>query len=120
MIPVIQMQSRTVEIIESGDRCSLRGLLSALSSRWVMDIAHLLMDNGTMRFNAIRKGLRGATPRSLSRALSLMTSTGLVERLVVSGKKVQVFYYLTAKGERVLEILMEDLMPLISQHSLIL
>jgi DNA-binding HxlR family transcriptional regulator len=91
----------------------IRESLNLLGRKWTLliirDIAFLKL----RRFGEILKNNPGLTPRVLSRRLEEMTREGLLKkkgseiRLTVSGRKVgNSGYYLTAKGEDAVYVLL--------------
>ena len=87
--------------------CRLNKSIKVLSRKWsLVVICHLL--TGRKRFSELEKLLRGISPKVLTETLSFLEKEGIVERIVVKGKPISVFYGLTNKGKS-LEKVIHDL-----------
>ena len=79
--------------------------LEVFSHRWNVEILATIFLLGRtdeyqegVRFNQLRKKLRGISSRTLSDKLSRCQELGLVDRIVVDSSPVRVFYRLTTHG----------------------
>ncbi len=117
MIPVSVLQQTSVEIVEDISITALRKILSVLGSRWALNIALILMSDGRVRFNLIRKKINEATPRSISRTLSFLISAGIVEKTIIVGKRREVYYNLTVDGLKIIYGLLDYIYPLLGRNN---
>ena len=64
----------------------------------------IALDDGPMRFNALRRHLEGISQRILTRTLRMLERDGLVQRTVVEDTLSHVEYELTALGRSALAL----------------
>jgi DNA-binding HxlR family transcriptional regulator len=77
--------------------CPSRLLFDQIADKWSMMILTVL-DDGPLRFNAIKRRLEGVTQRALTQSLRRLERNGLVERRVLPGSPVAVEYEITPLG----------------------
>jgi DNA-binding HxlR family transcriptional regulator len=73
-------------------------LLDRISNKWVVLILGLL-ENGPIRFNALRREIDGISQKMLTQTLRNLEGDGLVTRRVFPTVPVTVEYELTALGQ---------------------
>jgi DNA-binding HxlR family transcriptional regulator len=78
--------------------CPVEVTLGLIDGKWKGVVLFHLGD-GTLRFNELRRRVRGATQRVLTRQLRELEADGLVIRTVYAEVPPRVEYRLSAKGE---------------------
>ncbi|MBS1180334.1 MAG: transcriptional regulator, HxlR family [Proteobacteria bacterium] len=79
------------------DRCPTRLVLDRLADKWSLLLLDRL-DAGPVRFNQLRRDIRGLSQKVLSQTLKRLERDGLVERTVRPTVPVSVDYALTPLG----------------------
>ncbi|MBB3948654.1 DNA-binding HxlR family transcriptional regulator [Rhizobium skierniewicense] len=75
-----------------------RLILDQIADKWsILIVAELC--SGPMRFNALKRELRGVTQKALTQTLRRLERLGLVERRVITASPVAVEYSVTPLGE---------------------
>ena len=69
-----------------------------LQRKWALDLIYVLLIQGELHFNEIRRTLEGISSRTLTDRLSELEESGIVTRTVHQGKPVKVIYALTEFG----------------------
>ena len=87
------------------ETCPLNRALGLIGGKWKMQILCSLHNNGTSRYNALRKSLDGVSNTVLSAALKELEQDGLVARQEYLEVPVLVEYSLTARAETLMPIL---------------
>ena len=87
------------------ETCPLNRALGLIGGKWKMQILCSLHNNGTSRYNALRKSLDGVSNTVLSAALKELEQDGLVARQEYLEVPVRVEYSLTARAESLMPIL---------------
>ncbi len=82
------------------DRCPSRMVLNHVTSRWGVLVLIALQD-GTMRFSALRRRIGGVSERMLTQSLRLLEEDGLVLRTAHPVVPPHVEYDLTPLGEEI-------------------
>jgi DNA-binding HxlR family transcriptional regulator len=77
--------------------CASRVLFDQIADKWSMMILTVL-DNGPLRFNAIKRRLEGVTQKALTQCLRRLERNGLVQRRVIPVSPVAVEYEITPLG----------------------
>lgn len=72
--------------------------------KWVVEIMFVLSQQGTLRFNELKRSLDGISGRTLSKRLTDLGDQGLVHREVYDEMPVRVEYSLKAKGRKVADL----------------
>lgn len=84
------------------DRCPTRMLLDRLADKWALLVLDRLQ-NGPVRFNHLRRDIRGLSQKVLSQTLKRLERDGLIERTVHPTVPVSVDYALTPLGRTLTE-----------------
>lgn len=84
------------------DRCPTRMVLDRLADKWALLVLDRLRD-GPVRFNNLRRDIRGLTQKVLSQTLKRLERDGLIERTVHPTVPVSVDYALTPLGNTLTE-----------------
>lgn len=84
------------------DRCPTRMVLDRLADKWALLVLDRLQ-NGPVRFNHLRRDIRGLTQKVLSQTLKRLERDGLIERTVHPTVPVSVDYALTPLGRTLTE-----------------
>ncbi|MBL1256564.1 helix-turn-helix transcriptional regulator [Methylocystis sp. Sn-Cys] len=79
------------------DRCPTRLLLDRLADKWALLILDRLQE-GPVRFNRLRRDIKGISQKVLSQTLKKLERDGLVSRAVFATVPVTVEYSLTPLG----------------------
>lgn len=87
------------------ETCPLNRALGLIGGKWKMQILCSLHNNGTSRYNALRKSLDNVSNTVLSAALKELEQDGLVARQEYLEVPVRVEYSLTARAETLMPIL---------------
>jgi len=88
--------------------CSVEATISLLDGKWKCVILSLLMKNGTMRFNDLRRRTPDVTARMLTNQLRELEIDGLVKRKVYAQVPPKVEYRISPLG-RTLEPVLDAL-----------
>lgn len=80
------------------DRCPTRMVLDRLADKWALLVLDRLQ-GGPVRFNHLRRDIRGLTQKVLSQTLKRLERDGLIERTVHPTVPVSVDYALTPLGQ---------------------
>ena len=67
-------------------------------AKWALDILVMLYSLRSAGFEAMKKGLRGISPRVLSEKLKRLENDGLIKREVQNTRPIRVLYRLTETG----------------------
>lgn len=86
--------------------CPVEAALDMIGGKWKPMIIALLMA-GPIRFNELRRRLRGVTHRVLSLQLTDLERTGLVNRRVIPDNPPKVEYSLTEMGKTLQPLITE-------------
>jgi DNA-binding HxlR family transcriptional regulator len=70
-----------------------------LQRKWTLDIIYVLLIQGELHFNEIRRTLEGISSRTLTDRLSELEERGIITRTVLQDKPVKVIYSLTDYGK---------------------
>jgi DNA-binding HxlR family transcriptional regulator len=85
-------------------KCPTRGLLDAISDKWVSLILTALAD-GPRRYGELSRAIAGVTQKMLTQTLRRLERDGLLTRTVTAGVPVQVEYRLTPLGVSLLPVM---------------
>ena len=77
--------------------CPSRVLFDQIADKWSMMVLTVI-DDGPMRFNAIKRQLEGITQKALTECLRRLERNGLIERRVLPTSPVGVEYEITPLG----------------------
>ena len=81
--------------------CPHRLLLDQVTDKWSTLIL-LVLDEGALRFNALKRRLPGITQKALTHSLRRLERNGLVGRQVVTLSPVAVEYRISPRGRSLL------------------
>jgi DNA-binding HxlR family transcriptional regulator len=81
-------------------QCPCRGVLDLLANKWAA-LAIGALEDGPLRFGALRRALQGVSPKVLTQTLRRLEDYGFVDRTVYPAVPLHVEYELTALGESV-------------------
>ena len=84
------------------DRCPTRDVLARLADKWALLVLGRL-ENGPVRFNGLRRDIRGITQKMLTQTLRKLERDGLIAREVYATVPVTVEYSLTPLGQTLTE-----------------
>ena len=84
------------------DQCPTRLVLDRIADKWAVLILDLLR-TGPMRFNQIRRTIKGISQKVLSQTLKKLERDGLISRAVFATVPVTVEYALTPLGRTLTE-----------------
>ena len=77
--------------------CPSRVLFDQIADKWSMMVLAVL-DDGPLRFNAVKRQLEGVTQKALTQCLRRLERNGLVARRVIPISPVAVEYEITPLG----------------------
>ncbi|MFV0624707.1 winged helix-turn-helix transcriptional regulator [Sphingomonas sp. ac-8] len=77
--------------------CPSRLLFDQIADKWSMMVLTTL-DDGPLRFNAVKRRLEGVTQKALTQCLRRLERNGLVSRRVIPASPVAVEYEITPLG----------------------
>lgn len=83
--------------------CATRELLDRVGDKWSLLIL-VVLNEGDMRFNALRRQVTGISQRILTMTLRGLERDGLISRTVTPGLVTQVRYALTPFGAQLLAL----------------
>ena len=87
--------------------CPLGLTLGVIGGKYKVMIIWVLYQNKVLRYNELQKTIHGITPKMLITQLRELENDGIVERKVYPVVPPKVEYFLTAKGESLIPILLE-------------
>jgi len=96
-IPRETVMSKPQPQILSAADCPSRMLLDQIADKWSVLILAALCD-GPLRFNAIKRRLKGITQKALTASLRRLERNGIVARRVSTASPVAVEYRITELG----------------------
>jgi len=73
-------------------------VLEVILQKWMVEIIHLLFMQESMRFNGLKRSLRGISSRTLADKLKTLEDAGYSKREIVGERPVKIAYSLTEKG----------------------
>lgn len=82
-----------------------RELLDHVLDKWSLQILDALCEQGTLRFNELRRTIPAVTQKSLTAALRRLERNGMIERVVTSTRPVAVEYRLTHLGHSLQDLI---------------
>lgn len=86
--------------------CPLTGVIDVVAKKWSICIVSLLGHHTCLRFNEIKKELKGISPKSLSDRLKELHKEGLIHKKVYAEVPLRVEYSLTDDGKSLFEALL--------------
>lgn len=85
--------------------CSVEATVSLIDGKWKCVILWHLQEEGTVRFNELRRRLPGITQRMLTNQLRELEADGLLERVVYAQVPPKVEYSLSKRGHSLAPVL---------------
>ena len=85
--------------------CPIRNVLSRMMDKWTLLALYTLEQQGTMRFNDLRRSIPDVSQKMLTVTLKSMEADGLVSRKVIPAVPVKVEYTLTDRAMSVMPLL---------------
>lgn len=92
------------------DVCPLKNVVSMIGGKWKLLILCSLNQDGTTRYNELKRKIKGITNTMLASSLKELEEAGLVNRVQYDEMPVRVEYNLTEDGY--------ELMPILNQLTL--
>lgn len=77
--------------------CPTRQVLDRIGDKWTV-LVLILLSNGPLRFNALRRAIPGVSQKMLSQVLKALERDGMVSRRAFATVPVTVEYSITALG----------------------
>lgn len=87
--------------------CPVAYSLKAMEGKWKMPILWVLSQNGTLRFNELKKSIEGITNMMLTSSLKELASDGIINRVQYNEIPPHVDYSLSEIGKKLLPVLDE-------------
>lgn len=85
--------------------CHVRSALKVIKGKWKIPILWVLAQNGTLRYNELKKSVIGITNMMLASSLKELEQNGLVHRVQYNKIPPHVDYSLTESGKEVIQVL---------------
>jgi DNA-binding HxlR family transcriptional regulator len=85
--------------------CPIDETINLIAHKWKVLILRSLLQNGTMRFSELSRGIDGVSQKMLTQHLRQMEADGLVERKVYPKIPPKVEYSLTPLGKSLKTVL---------------
>jgi DNA-binding HxlR family transcriptional regulator len=85
--------------------CPVAFALRAIEGKWKLPILWVLSQNGTLRYNELKKAIEGITNMMLTSSLKEMEQHGLVTRVQYNEIPPHVDYSLAEAGKKLLPVL---------------
>lgn len=82
--------------------CPSRILFDQVSDKWSMMVL-IVLEDGPVRFNAIKRQLEGVTQKALTQCLRRLERNGLLSRHVIPVSPIAVEYKITPLGRTLLQ-----------------
>ncbi len=82
----------------------VRRAANLLERRWVVSILWASYE-GAVRFNELKQAVGAIPPRTLAQRLVELEESGVLERRVIDARPPRVEYRLTAKGDRLRDVI---------------
>jgi len=82
--------------------CPSRTLFDQVSDKWSM-LVLISLEDGPVRFNAIKRRLEGVTQKALTQCLRKLERNGLLSRHVIPVSPIAVQYEITPLGRTLLQ-----------------
>jgi DNA-binding HxlR family transcriptional regulator len=92
------MSKPRAKLTDNFPGCPVESTLSFLDGKWKGVILYHLLENGTLRFNELRRRIPSVTQRMLTKQLRELEEAGLLERTVFAVVPPRVDYTLTPLG----------------------
>lgn len=99
--------AKNIEKYSLVEICPIRNVVARFGNKWSFLIIMLLSENGTTRFNQLRKLIPDISTKMLSSTLSVLEADGLVSRKVYPEVPPRVEYALTATGQSLVPLILQ-------------
>lgn len=90
---------------QDAENCPIRNVLDRVGDKWSL-LIFCVLEEGPMRFNAIKRELGDITQRVLTSTLRKLEADGYVTREVVPSSPPKVSYGLTDRGRALFELML--------------
>ena len=94
-------------IVNKEWNCSMAKVLDTVCGKWRMNIIWVIDKNESVRYNQLKREVKGITNTSLLRDLETLIKEGMVCKLDFQEKLRHTEYYLSEKGKSLIPILKE-------------
>jgi DNA-binding HxlR family transcriptional regulator len=85
--------------------CPLQGVIDIISKKWSLLVINEVGNHKNIRFNELRRELRGITAKSLTNTLNELQSNRLINRKDFDEKLPRTEYRLTEEGVRLYRLI---------------
>lgn len=85
--------------------CPIRYAMQIIGSKWKIPILWHLADEGTLRYNQLKKGIKDITNIMLTQSLRELEEDGMIIRHQYNEVPPKVEYYLSERGKTLIPIL---------------
>ena len=99
--------AKNIEKYSLVEICPIRNVVARFGNKWSFLLIMLLSENGTTRFNQLRKLIPDISTKMLSSTLSVLEADGLVSRKVYPEVPPRVEYALTATGQSLVPLILQ-------------
>ena len=99
--------AKNIEKYSLVEICPIRNVVARFGNKWSFLVIMLLSENGTTRFNQLRKLIPDISTKMLSSTLSVLEADGLVNRKVYPEVPPRVEYALTATGQSLVPLILQ-------------
>lgn len=102
------MNEGSKEVEYTGEKwCPITATSSLICRKWHPVIVHRLLENGSLGFNELKRGVDGISAKVLTDSLDDLEERGIVVREEISEKPVRVDYSLTELGQSLNPVISE-------------
>ena len=99
--------AKNIEKYSLVEICPIRNVVARFGNKWAFLVIMLLSENGTTRFNQLRKLIPDISTKMLSSTLSVLEADGLVSRKVYPEVPPRVEYALTPTGQSLVPLILQ-------------
>ncbi len=99
--------AKNIEKYSLVEICPIRNVVARFGNKWAFLVIMLLNENGTTRFNQLRKLIPDISTKMLSSTLSVLEADGLVSRKVYPEVPPRVEYALTTTGQSLVPLILQ-------------
>lgn len=99
--------AQTKEPWDFDNICPIIYALSIIGQKWKIPILWHLADEGTLRYNELKRGVRGITNIMLTKSLQELEAHHLIQRRQYDTVPPKVEYSLTERGKTLIPLLRE-------------